>query len=54
MGYFIPLYNNLAQTKIVSYLYCCETEGCNNVIRVLSKTQRENCPKCGKKITDTN
>lgn len=47
-GYWITLYNNLAQTKITGYLYCCD---CNNVIRVQAKTDKATCPKCGTAIT---
>jgi len=52
MGYFINLYNNLAETKVLGYLYCCDANDCNNVIKVTSKIEKEVCPKCGAKVTE--
>lgn len=49
-GFWINLYNNLAQTKLSGYLYCCND--CNHIIRVQTKLEDQTCPKCGKKVTE--
>lgn len=51
-GFWVTLYNNLAQTKIAGYLYSCNV--CNHVIRVKTKTEKQNCPKCGEAIAEVS
>lgn len=50
-GFFIPLYKNLAQQTVTGYLYCCSV--CNNVLKVITKDEKLECPKCKAKIEDT-
>ena len=51
-GFWVTLYENLTESKVTGYLYCCNT--CTNVIRVKSKTEKQNCPKCGDLIVEAN
>lgn len=50
-GFWITLYNNLARSKVVGYLYCCGTEDCK-VTKVTTKEELKVCPKCGVSTTE--
>jgi hypothetical protein len=50
-GFWITLYNNLARSKVVGYLYCCGTTGCK-VTKVTTKEELKECPKCKVKIEE--
>lgn len=51
-GYWVTLYKDFDEREVAGYLYCCSVEKCNNVIRVISKTEKEKCPKCGEPVIE--